>query len=149
MDFSKFKTSTWLMAGGAVGMIIGGLFLDWISIDFMGESFSDGNAFDWNRGTIAWILVVAAGAYGVLSVAGKVPASKAPLGLISVAGTLLSLLLLLSLLVFEDMFGASWGLGYWVSLIATGATTAGAVMEHTSSGGSIKDIVDPNKWKGA
>lgn len=149
MDFSKFKTSTWLMAGGAVGMIIGGLFLDWISIDFMGESFSDGNAFDWNRGTIAWILVVAVGVYGVLSVAGKVPASKAPLGLISVAGTLLSLLLLLSLLVFEDMFGASWGLGYWVSLIATGATTAGAVMEHTSSGGSIKDIIDPNKWKGA
>ena len=149
MDFSKFKTSSWLMAGGAVGMIIGGLFLDWISIDFMGESFSDGNAFDWNRGTIAWILVVAVGVYGVLSAVGKVPASKAPLGLISVAGTLLSLLLLLSLLVFEDMFGASWGLGYWVSLIATGATTAGAVMEHTSSGGSIKDIVDPNKWKGA
>lgn len=149
MDFSKFKTSTWLMAGGAVGMIIGGLFLDWISIDFMGESFSDGNAFDWNRGTIAWILVVAAGAYGFLSAMGKVPATKAPLGLISVAGTLLSLLLLLSLLVFEDMFGASWGLGYWVSLIATGATTAGAVMEHTASGGSIKDIIDPNKWKGA
>lgn len=148
MDFSKFKTSTWLMAGGAIGMIIGGLFLDWISVDFLGESFSDGNAFDWNRGTIAWLLVVAVGVYAVLAVIGKLSVGKAPMGLISVAASLLSLVLLLSMLLFEDLGPASWGLGFWLSLVATGASTAGAVMEYTSGGGNIKDIIDPNKWKG-
>ena len=148
MDFSKFKTSTWLMAGGAIGMIIGGLFLDWVKVEFMGESISGSNAFDTNRGTIAWLLVVAVGVYAVLAVIGKLSVGKAPMGLISVAASLLSLVLLLSLLLFEDLYGASWALGFWLSLVATGASTAGAVMDYTSGGGNIKDIVDPNKWKG-
>lgn len=148
MDFSKFKTSTWLMAGGAVAMIIGGLALDWIKVEFMGQSVSGSNATDTNRGLISLILVVAVGVYAVLAVIGKMSVGKAPMGLILVAASLLSLVLMLSLLLFEDLYGASWAFGFWLSLVASGASTAGAVMDYTSGGGNIKDIIDPNKWKG-
>jgi hypothetical protein len=149
MDFSKFKTSTWLMAGAGVAMLIGGFFLDWVKISFLGESASAGNASDWTRGWISAVLVIAIGVVAVLGVLGKMPAIKVPITMVMVAAGALSSLLMLSLLVFEDLFGASWAFGYWLSLIAAIVSTVGAVMEHTSSGGNIKDIIDANKWKGA
>jgi hypothetical protein len=95
------------------------------------------------------VLVIAIGVVAVLRVLGKMPAIKVPINLVMVAAGALSSLLMLSLLVFEDLFGASWAFGYWLSLIAAIVSTVGAVMEHTSSGGNIKDIIDANKWKGA
>lgn len=148
MDFSKFKTSTWLMAGGAIGIIIGGLFLDWVSYSGMGVSVSGGDATDINRGLFSVILVAAVGVIAVLSVMGKMSAGKTPLGLISVAATALATLMMLSILAFEDLYGGSWALGFWLSLVSTGAATAGAVMDYTAGGGNIKDVIDPNKWKG-
>lgn len=148
MDFSKFKTSTWLMAGGAIGIIIGGLFLDWVSYDLGEFSYSGADATDINRGLFSLILVVAVGVIAVLSVMGKMPAGKTPLGLISVAASVLATLMMLSILAFEDLGPGSWAIGFWLSLVSTGAATAGAVMDYTAGGGNIKDIIDPNKWKG-
>ncbi len=61
MDFSKFKTSDWLKAGGALGFLIFGFF-SWVKIDFgadLGFAVDDsgGNVFDFFfTGIVPWIL---------------------------------------------------------------------------------------------
>ncbi len=45
MDFSKFKTSDWLMVGGGGAMFIAG-FLPWVTVSAGGFS-SSGNAFEF------------------------------------------------------------------------------------------------------
>lgn len=147
MDISKFKPSTWLAAGAAVAMIIGGYLLDWVRVSFLGENISGANASDWTRGWLSSVLVIAVGVVAVLRALGKMPEVKVPVTLAMVAAGALASLLMLSLLVFEDLFGASWGFGYWLSLLAAFASTGGAVMEHTAAGGNVKDVIDPAKWK--
>ena len=149
MDFSKFKPSTWLMTVGALVMIISGLFLDWAKIDMFGESFSDGNAFDWARGWISWILVIAVGGTALATAKGK-SVGRSNLPLIQTAlAAIATLLMLLMIITGPDKEGFDFGrgLGLWISFLATVAVCAGAIMNLTESGGNVKDLADINKLK--
>ncbi len=152
MDFSKFKTSTWLLVGGAVGMLIFGLFFDWAKVDFGFGSVSSGNAFDWARGWISWILVVGAGVVAVLVATGTLKRDQAPWSLILLGATgLATLLMLLLVLTGPDKSGVDLdrAIGLWLSFLATIVALVGAVMNFTESGGNLADLKDPNKLKGA
>lgn len=159
MDFSKFKPSTWLMVGGGLGMLIFGLFLDWgkVSID-MGEmgfkgmgtiSESGGNAFDWTRGWISWFLVVAIGVVALVTVIGKMPKVKVGLPMLIVIAGGISSILLLTMVLFGPEKHVDAAIGLYLSTASALAATAGAVMNLKETGGSIGDLADPNKLKGA
>jgi phosphotransferase system glucose/maltose/N-acetylglucosamine-specific IIC component len=77
MDFSKFKTSDWLMIGGGVLTLIGGLFLDWIKVESF-SSFSGGDAFDFTlTGALPWLLIIASTVITVLLVLEKLDPQSA------------------------------------------------------------------------
>ncbi len=152
MDFSKFKTHDWLVIGGGLGMFIFGLFLDWASID-MGPlgSYSDGNAFDWFRGWLSWLLVIGAAVIVVLRVMGTLKDNLPwPLILIGATG-LATLLMLLLVLLGPDKEGVDLGrgIGLWLSFLSTLAALAGAVMGFMAGGGDLNDLRDMNKIKGS
>ncbi len=146
----QLNTADKLKVGGAAGMLIFGLVGGWAS--FAGETA--GNAFDWVRGWISWILVIAVGVITILRARGIGKLSASQVTLISVlasgVATLLMLLLIItgpdkSAMGFKVEFGRGWAL--WVSFIATAATLAGSVMGFTASGGNLKDLTDVNKLK--
>ncbi len=153
MDLSKFKPSTWLMVGGGIGMVIFGLFLDWgkVSMKMEGMSFSasGGNAFDWTRGWISWILVVAVGVAALASAIGKMPKVKQNVPMLLVLASLIGSILLLTMVLMgpEDHVDAAVGL--YLSFVAALAALGGSIMNLKESGGSIADLKDPNKLKGS
>jgi len=150
MDFSKFKTSDWLIVGGGVLTLIGGLFLDWIKIEGFGMSFSDGNAFDFTlTGALPWLLVIAATVITVLLVLGKLDAKAQPWPLILLSGTSFAALLLLIRVVFNPGIGdgGSRGMGMFVTFVAALVTTAGAFLSFQASGGKLSDLIDMKKLK--
>jgi len=152
MDISKFKPATWLMVVGGLGMLIFGLFFDWAKIEFMGMSASDGNAFDWTRGWISWILVIGTAVIAVLSVAGKMGSAKVPWNIVMVlAAGLATLLMLLLIITGPDSNGADLGrgIGLWLSFISTVVVFVGSLMNFTDAGGDLKDLTDFKKIKGS
>ncbi len=152
MDVSKFKPATWMMVAGGLGMLIFGLFFDWAKIDFMGVSATDGNAFDWARGWLSWILVIGTAVIAVLSTTGKLAAVKLPWNIVMVlASALATLFMVLLMITGPDKSGVDLGraIGLWLSFIATIVTLAGALMNFTGSGGDLKDLTDFKKIKGS
>lgn len=150
MDFSKFKTSDWLMIGGGVLTLIGGLLLDWISIEGSGASLSGGNAFDFTfTGALPWLLLIAATVIAVLLVLGKLDALAQPWPLILLGGTGLAALLLLMRIVFNPGIpdGVSRGVGMYVTFVAALVTAAGAFLNFQASGGELSDLTNMNKLK--
>jgi hypothetical protein len=146
MDFSKFKTSDWLIVGGGIGMLIFGTILDWLSY----EGYGGANAFDFFfTGTVPWLLLVGAAVVTVLLVLDVIKAGSAPWPLMLLAGTALAVLLLLMRVLFNPGVpdGISRGIGMWLSLISGIAATAGAVMGFQAAGGSLKELTDMNKLK--
>ncbi|MEO6126198.1 MAG: hypothetical protein ABIR32_21065 [Ilumatobacteraceae bacterium] len=155
MDFSKFKPSDWLKAGGGLVMLIA-YFLSWWTLDvtgFGGGSFSGSDFFF--TGTLPWILLVAIGVLTVLAALDvfKLP-STLPAPLIFLAASALSLVLILIRFtgpghgipsVVEDEFSRSAGL--YLALLAAIAVVAGCVMAFTESGGNLNDLKDMNKMK--
>lgn len=149
MDFKKFKPSTWLMTVGALVMLVSGLFIDWAKIEMFGFSETAGNAFDWARGWIAWILVIVVGGTALATAAGKpVGRANVPLMQTLLAG-IASFLMLLMIITGPDKDGVDLdrAFGLWLSFIATIAVFAGTVMNLTESGGSLKDLTDVEKLK--
>lgn len=146
MDIGKIKTNDWLIIGGAIGMIIFGTFVDWVSVG----PFSAGNAFDFFfTGTIPWILVVAAGVITFLRTQDKL-GEQLPWGLVLVLATALAAVLLLIRLLFNPgVDGADRGMGMYLSVLSGLATAAGAVMAFLAAGGTIGDLTDVDKLKGA
>lgn len=153
MDFSKFKTSDWLMIGGGAVMLICGLFLDWASVG----GVSGNNAFDYFfTGGIAWILVVAVGVIAFLLGGGMMKRDGLPWPLVLLAAAGLGALLMLLRLILgggsESAYGFSIDLdraiGMYLSFIGAAAAAAGAFMNFTASGGSMSDLTDMNKIKG-
>lgn len=152
MDISKFKPATWLMVAGGLGMLIFGLFFDWAKIEFMGVSATDGNAFDWARGWLSWILVIGTAVIAVLSTTGKLATVKLPWNIVMVLATgLATLLMLLLMITGPDKNGMDLGraIGLWLSFIATIAAFVGALMNFTGGGGDLKDLTDFKKIKGS
>lgn len=158
MDFSKFKTSDWLMIGGGLGMLIFGLFIDWASIDVGGISASGNNAFDYFfTGGIAWILVVGAGVVAFLMAGGFLKRDTAnlpwPLVLLLATG-LGAVLMLLRLLIGGGSEGSGGfevdldrSTGMYLSFIAVAVAVVGGVLNFKESGGDLNDLKDINKLK--
>ncbi|MFP5487739.1 MAG: hypothetical protein ACLGHQ_05480 [Acidimicrobiia bacterium] len=150
MDISKIKTNDWLIIGGAIGMLIFGTFLDWISVDVGFGSVSGGNAFDFFfTGTVPWILVIAAGVITFLRTQDKL-GEQLPWNLVLVLGTALAAVLLIIRILFNPgMDGAGRGIGMILSVLSGLAAAAGAVMAFLAAGGQISDLTDVDKLKGA
>ena len=157
MDFSKFKTSDWLIVGGGAAMFIGG-FLNWITISGFGFSDSGGNAFDFFfTGTIPWLLLIASAVVTVLVITGTLKKDQAPWTMIVLAATAVSALLLLLRFIFNPIDGkdiiegaggsVGRGSGMIVSLIGGLVATGGAVMNFQAAGGELSDLTDMNKLK--
>ncbi len=157
MDFSKFKTSDWLIIGGGVGIFIFG-FLEWVTVSGFGFSSSGGNVFDffWT-GTIPWILVIASAVVTFLLVQGTLKEDQLPWPLVLLAATGLAALLLLIRIIFNPLEGKDLiesaggdvgrGVGMILSVIAGLAAAAGAFMNFQASGGNLKDLTDVDKLK--
>jgi hypothetical protein len=156
VDFSKFKTPDWLLVGGGLLFLIGG-FLDWISVEFSGVSATGSNAFDFFfTGIVPWILIVGAGVVTVLVATGTLKAGTTPWPLVLLAATALGTLLVLLRFLFPGMgedipdeIDVGRAAGLWLSTIAGIVATAGAVMKFKESGGSMADLRDPDKLRGA
>lgn len=151
MDFSKFKTPDWLIIGGGAAVLIGGLFLDWITVN-MGPfgSASAGNAFDFFfTGTIPWLIVIASAVITVLVVMEVLAKDQAPWTMIVLAATALAVVLLLIRVVFNPGIGdgGGRGMGMYLTFIGAAAALAGSFMNFQASGGDIKDLTDVNKLK--
>ena len=154
MDISKFKTSDWLIIGGAVGFLIFG-FLDWISVDVGGfGSVSGGNVFDFFfTGTVPWLLIMASAVITVLLATGNLKADQAPWPLILLGATGLAGLLLLIRIIFNPIddggFGVDAGraIGMILSVISGLVAAAGGFMKFTESGGNLSDLTDIDKMK--
>jgi hypothetical protein len=150
MDVSQFKLSTWLMTGGAAGMVIFGLFVDWSTVEGLGISISGGNAFDWTRGTLSWIFVVAVGVIAAGTATGSMKKIRAPWSLIMVMGSLAATVLMtLLVLTGPDQSGVDLGrgVGLWLSYVSTLVVLGGSIMEYTTSGGHLTDLTDIDKLK--
>ncbi len=151
MDFSKFKTSDWLMVGGGVLAVIGGLLLDWISVDTgFGGSFSGGNAFDFTfTGALPWLMLVAAAVITVLLVMETLDAKAQPwpLILLGLTGLAAVLLLLRVLFNFGVPDGVSRGIGMLLTFVAGLVAAAGGFMNFQASGGNLNDLKDIDKLK--
>ena len=149
MDFSKFKTSDWLLIGGGVAVLIGGLFLKWITVDFGLGSVSTGTAFDFFfTGTVPWLLVIASAIVTVLVVTEVLAKDQAPWTMIVLAATALATLLLLIRVLFNPgIDGGGRGMGMYLTFIGAAVALAGAFMNFQASGGDIKDLTDVNKLK--
>ena len=150
MDFSKFKTSDWLMVGGGAAMLILGFALDWTKIDSaLGSAGGDGPFNYFFTGGIAWLLVVAVGVLAFMRATGKLPESQ-PWSLIFVGATGLATLLMLLRVILGARFDfASRGIGMFGGLIWAAVAAAGAFMNFQASGGELSDLTDMNKIKGA
>jgi len=148
MDFSKFKTSDWLMIGGGVAMLILGFVLSWTSVDTgLGAAAGDGPFNYFFTGGIAWLLVVAVGALTVANVMGKLPATQ-PWPLIFLGATGLATVLMLLRIILGARFDfADRGIGMYGAFIWAAVATAGAFLNFQASGGDIKDLTDVDKLK--
>ena len=157
MDFSKFKTSDWLIIGGGIGIFIFGFF-NWVTVSGFGVSSSGGNVFDffWT-GTIPWILLIAAAVVTFLLVQGKLKQDQLPWPLVLLAATALASLLLLMRLIFNPIEGKDLieaagadvgrGIGMLLAVVSGLVATAGAFLNFQASGGNIKDFTDVDKLK--
>jgi hypothetical protein len=157
MDPSTFRPHHWLIIGGAVGLLVFGLF-DWVRVSAFGFSDTGGNAFDffWT-GTIPWMLITASATFLVLVVQGVIRADSAPWPLLILVGTSLGALLLVIRLVFNPIDGAeviedaggSVGRTLWMFLaVASGVTSAvGGYLNFQAEGGTLDDLRDIDKLR--
>ncbi len=148
MDFSKFKTSDWLMIGGGAAMLILGFVLDWTSVDTGFGSASGDGPFDYFfTGGIAWLLVVAVGVLALLNALGKLPATQ-PWPLIFLAGAGLAAILMLLRIILGARFDfADRGIGMYGAFVWALVAAAGAYLNFQASGGNLKDLTDVDKLK--
>ena len=157
MDFSKFKPSDWLKAGGGVVMLIA-YFLSWwgfsASNQFASVDFSLSGSDYFFTGTVPWLILVAIGVLTVLAALGtfKLPATL-PAPLIFLGASALAFLLIL-IRFFSDGYdyagdsGLSRGAGLYLALLASIAVVAGSFLGFKESGGDLNDLKDINKLKG-
>ena len=140
------------MVAGGLGMLIFGSFFDWAKLEFAGVSATDGNAFDWARGWLSWILVIGTAVIAVLLTTGKLAAVKLPWNIVMVlASALATLLMLLLIITGPDKSGVDLdrAIGLWLAFISTIVTLVGSLMNFTAGGGDLKDLTDFKKIKGS
>lgn len=152
MDTLKLTFHTWLMVVGALGMVVFGLFVDWSTFEAFGVEVTSGNAFDWTRGTLSFLLVMAVAAVAVLRDLGALKDEGMPwtLGMLGASGAA-ALLMGLLLLTGPDEAGVDLGrgAGLWLSAVSTLFTLAGALSAFVAGGGKVSDLTDTTKLTGA
>ena len=148
MDFSKFKTSDWLMIGGGLAMLVLGFVLDWTSVDTgFGSASGDGPFNYFFTGGLAWLLVVAVGVLALLDKMDKLPANQ-PWPLIFLAATGLAVILMVLRIILGARFDfADRGIGMYGAFVWAAIAAAGAYLNFQASGGNIKDLTDVDKLK--
>jgi len=154
VDFSNFKVSDWLMAGGGLAMLILGFVLPWSSVSFAGVSDSGDGPFDYFlTGGIAWILVVAVGILALLRALGKLPETQPwPLIFLAAAGLAVLLMIIQVILGGRELvagFDADRGIGMYLALVWAAIVEVGAFMAFQEAGGDIKDLTSVDKIKGS
>jgi len=154
VDFSNFKVSDWLMAGGGLAMLILGFVLPWSSVSFAGVSDSGDGPFDYFlTGGIAWILVVAVGILALLRALGKLPETQPwPLIFLAAAGVATLLMIIQVILGGRELvagFDADRGIGMYLALVWAVIVEVGAFMAFQDAGGDIKDLTNVEKLKGS
>jgi hypothetical protein len=151
VDLSKFKVGDWLLVAGGAVMLIFGFALDWVTADTILGEVSGGNAFDFFfTGGVAYLLVVAAGVVTFLLAGGFIKADQVPWPLVMLGATgLATLLMLLRLLLGSGHDGIDRGSGMFIAFLAAAVALAGAVLNFTSAGGTLKDLTDFDKLKRA
>lgn len=152
MDFSNFKVSDWLMAGGGLAMLILGFVLPWSTVSFAGVSDSGDGPFDYFlTGGIAWILTVAVGVLALLRALGKLPETQPwPLIFLAAGGVATLLMIIQVILGGRELvagFDADRGVGMYLALVWAAIVEAGAFMSFQESGGDIKDLTNMDKLK--
>jgi hypothetical protein len=168
MDFSKFKTSDWLKAGGGIAVLLFG-FIAWsgdisevAGIDVSAADCRIGgcpdgpNMFDhFFTGVIPWILLVAIGVLTFLAAAGifRLPSSL-PTPLIFLGASALATLLVVIRVIIGPKIGylgvdAVWsrGIGMFIVLAGSIAVLVGSLQGFKESGGDLNDLKDMNKLK--
>ncbi len=163
VDFSKFKTSDWLKAGGGLVFFIAG-FLSWWSVTvsgftgFGGADVSYGGLGEYFGSVgIAWIIFTAIAALTVLAVLGiftlpsSIPAPIAFLGASALGFLLVLYRFFADGLPYSGDPGpgvdVSRGIGAYLGLIAAIVVVVGCVMGFQESGGNLNDLKDMNKMK--
>ena len=152
MNTLKLNFHTWLMVGGALGMVVFGLFVEWSTFEAFGVSVSSGNAFDWTRGTLSFLLVVAVAGVAVLRDLGTLKDDGIPWNLAMLGGAAAATLMMgLLVLTGPDEAGVDLGrgAGLWLSAVSTLFTLAGALSAFVASGGKVSDLTDTTKLTGA
>ena len=156
MDFSKFKPSDWLKAGGGLVMLIA-YFLTWwgfsASSQFGSVDISYSGSDYFFTGTVPWILIVAIGVLTVLAALGtfKLPANI-PAPLVFLGASALALLLVIIRFLSDGIdyagdTGLERGAGLYLALLAAIAVLVGSVLGFKESGGNLNDLKDVNKLK--
>lgn len=116
MDFSKLKTSDWVIAGSGVVLLIAS-FLDWFTVEIAGSEFFSGvsaGGNGWDVGffwagipVLLGLAMIAVVAIRAFSPETKLP--DLPIGwgqALFIAGTVAAVIVLLKLLIGEDVDGA-------------------------------------------
>jgi hypothetical protein len=151
MDFTRFRTSDWLVVvGGAVVFVAG--FLDWFDAGPVSP-----NAFAFTfTGLVPWLLLTAAAVLAFLAAAGVLPAA-APWPLILIGLTGLGAILVLVRLVggadlsdVVDLAGQpdqslDRSGALWLSAIGACVAVAGSVMMFQSAGERLSELPDLQK----
>jgi hypothetical protein len=154
VDFSKFKTSDWLMIGGGGAMFVAA-FLPWVTVS-AGRFSSSGNAFEFLfTGTLPWLMLVAVAVIAALLVLEKMPPGGTPWPIILLGLAAFATVLVLIRLVFNPLEGSSEafgidvgrGIGMFLGVIGAIAATVGAVQNFQASGGNLHDLKDISKIK--
>jgi hypothetical protein len=166
VDFSKLKTSDWLIGGGAIVLFIGS-FLPWfkVSVSCAGVSFggsATGNGWDvgflWaGVPVILGLAMLAYVAIKAFSPDTSLPDLPITWGqALLAAGGLAALLILIKLLIGEDGGGALGGcsvdvsrsFGLFLSFLAAAAMAAGAFLnfQEERSGGSAGGTTPPTAF---
>jgi hypothetical protein len=112
MDLSRFKTSDYLMIGGAVGFLVFGIFGDWVKLAASGKLLTEmtdndepssgtaGNAFDFLlTGALPMLLAVAVGVIALLLAMNSIRRESRPWPLILLACSALGVVLILALTI--------------------------------------------------
>lgn len=148
MDFSKFKTSDWLMVGGGAAMLILGFVLPWSTVSFGGFSESGDSPFNYFfTGGIAWLLTVAVGVLAFLRVTGKLPENQPWTLIFVIASGLATLLMIIRLALGGREDFIDRGIGMYLAFVWAAITLAGAFLNFQASGGELSDLTNMDKMK--
>jgi hypothetical protein len=154
VDINKLSKGDKVFIGSGLVFFIA-TFFDWFSVSAKGfANLGGGNAWDlgflWGS---LWALVFLAGAVLLALPAFGVAAPKLPAVAFLAVGALGTFFVLLKLIIGESSgfsgIDVSRSFGIFLAFIAAAGVTFGGFLKFQEGGGTLADLKDPNKIKGA